>query len=219
MSYFFDGDIEGEWKREESQSGGRSERFWMDSKTTSWIGGGCGVALPGTMSALNWNCRGLGNLLTIKTLQKIVKKEDPALVFLMETKFKAMEMEGVKRKIEKQHGLVVPSQNRGGGLALLWRSTLKVDPLTYSPRHIDVIVNKEDGMKRWRFTSFYGNSETSKREESWALIRNLSSKCELLWVIIRDFNELLHANKKEGGNVRPEGQIKVFRDTIDSCGL
>ena len=70
------------------------------------------------MSALSWNCRGLGNPLTVKTLQKIVK-EDPTLVFLIETKLKVTEMEGVKRKIERQHGLVVPSQNRGGGLALL----------------------------------------------------------------------------------------------------
>ena len=54
------------------------------------------------MSALSWNCRGLGNPLIVKTLQKIVKEEDPTLVFLMETKFKAMEMEGVKRKIERQ---------------------------------------------------------------------------------------------------------------------
>ena len=31
------------------------------------------------------------------------------------------------------------------------------------------------------------------------LIRNLTSKCELPWVIIGDFNELLHANEKRGG--------------------
>ena len=76
---------------------------------------------------------------------------------------------------------------------------MKVDPLTYSPRHIDVIVNEEDGKKRWRFTGLYGIPKMSKREKSWALIRNLSSKCELLWVIIGDFNELLHANEKKGG--------------------
>ena len=61
------------------------------------------------MSALNWNCKGLGNPLTVKTLQKIVKEEDPTLVFLIETKLKVTELKGVKRKIERQHGLVVPS--------------------------------------------------------------------------------------------------------------
>lgn len=38
-------------------------------------------------------------------------------------------------------------------------------------------------------------------------------------MIIGDFNELLHANEKEGGNDRPEGQMKLFRDTINSCEL
>ena len=132
--------------------------------------GGCGATSPGTMSALAWNCKGLGNPLTVKTLQKFVKEEDPTLVFLMETKFKITEMEGIKRKIERQHGLVVPCQNRGGGLALLWKDTLQVEPLTYSQRHIGVIVNEEGGKKRWRFTSFYGNPETCKWEESWTMI-------------------------------------------------
>uniref|UniRef100_A0A7N2R7P6 DUF4283 domain-containing protein n=1 Tax=Quercus lobata TaxID=97700 RepID=A0A7N2R7P6_QUELO len=150
---------------------------------------------------------------------KVEGEEDPTLVFLMETKFKITEMEGIKRKVERQHGLVVPSQNRGGGLALIWKNTLQVEPLTYSLRHIDVIVNEEGGNKRWRFTGFYGNPEMSKREESWSLIRNLSNRCDLPWVIIGDFNELLHANEKEGGNARPEGQMKLFRDTINSCEL
>ncbi|XP_023881645.1 uncharacterized protein LOC111994021 [Quercus suber] len=171
------------------------------------------------MSALAWNCRGLGNPLTVKTLQKFVKEEDPNLVFLMETKFKLTEMEGIKRKIERQHGLVVPSQNRGGGIALLWKNTLQVEPLTYSQRHMDVIVIEGGGRKRWRFTGFYGNPEMCKREESLNLIRNLSKRCDLPWVIMGDFNEIIHANEKEGGNARPEGQMKLFRDTINSCEL
>ena len=111
-----------EWQESESGRGG--EGAWKSSETTFWIDDGCGAAPLGTMSALSLNCRGLGNPLIVKTLQQFVKEEDPTLVFLMETKFKTMEMEGVKRKIKRQHGLVVPSQNHGGGLALLWKNTL-----------------------------------------------------------------------------------------------
>ena len=79
------------------------------------------------MSAISWNCRGLGNPLTVNALQKVVLEKDPTLVFLMETKYDVSEMNGVKRKIERQQGLVVPSIRRAGSLALLWRSSLQVD--------------------------------------------------------------------------------------------
>ena len=73
----------------------------------------------------------------------MVLEKDPTLVFLMETKFDVTKMDGIKRKIERQQGLVVPSVRRGGGLVLLWKNTMKVDVLTYSPRHIDAIVTEE----------------------------------------------------------------------------
>ena len=130
------------------------------------------------MSAISWNVRGLGNP-TVKALQKVVLEKDPTLVFLMETKFKVSEMDGIKRKIERQEGLVVPSVNRGGGLALLWKRQVKVDVLSYSPRHIDVVVFEEQGTRKWRFTGFYGHPETGKREESWKLLESLSNRSNL----------------------------------------
>lgn len=116
------------------------------------------------MSAICWNYRGLGNPCTVKALQKAVLEEDHTLVFIIETKFVVSKMEGIKSKLDWQQGLVVPSIRRGGGLTLLWRSSIKVDVQTFSPRHIDAIVTKEHGNKMWRFTGFYGHLETSKRE-------------------------------------------------------
>ena len=102
------------------------------------------------MNAISWNCSGLGNPLTVNNLQKVVLEKDPTLVFLMETKFDVLEMDGVKRKIERQQGLVIPSIKKAGGLALLWRNSLQVDILSYSPGHIDAIVSEEQGRKKWR---------------------------------------------------------------------
>ena len=95
------------------------------------------------MNAINWNCRGLGNPLTVKALQKVVLEKDPTLVFLMETKMDTMEMDGIKQKVERKQDLVVPSIKRASGLALLWKTSMQVDVLTYSPQHINAIVTKE----------------------------------------------------------------------------
>ena len=61
------------------------------------------------MSAIAWNCQGLGNPEAVGALQKAVLKEDPTLVFLMETKFNVEEMVDIKRKLERIQGMIVPS--------------------------------------------------------------------------------------------------------------
>lgn len=115
------------------------------------------------MSAICWNCRRLRNPRTVGILQKAVLDEDPTLVFLIETKFNVEEMAEIKRKLERRQGMIVPSVRRSGGLALLWKDSLLVDVQTFSSRHIDTIITKDDGNKKWRFTEFYSHLETRKR--------------------------------------------------------
>ena len=68
-------------------------------QTTLEIGGGCSATPPGPMSIMSWNCRGLGNPWAVQALKRVIKKEDPSLVFLMETKLIVEEMKKVQREI------------------------------------------------------------------------------------------------------------------------
>ena len=171
------------------------------------------------MSAIAWNCQGLGNPGAVGALQKAVLKEDPTLVFLMETKFNVEEMVDIKRKLERSQGMIVPSVRQSGGLALLWKESVVVDVHTFSPRHIDAVIMEDRGNKNWRFTGFYGNLETSKREESWVLLVNLSTRSALPWVCMGDFNEICHRGEKTGGGERPEWQMKAFYSAINKSKL
>ena len=91
--------------------------------------------------------------------------------------------------------------------------------MSYSSGHIDAIVSEEQGMKKWRFTGFYGHLETSKRGESWTMLEDLSRWSNLLWVCMGDFNEIMHAKEKVGGGIRPEGQMRCFIEIINRCRL
>ena len=71
------------------------------------------------MSILAWNCRGLGSSLAVRTLTDAVKEMDPLLVFLSETKASKGRIKGIQNKINFTQGIVVPSDGRSGGLALL----------------------------------------------------------------------------------------------------
>jgi hypothetical protein len=50
-------------------------------------------------------------------------------------------------------------------------------------------------------------------------IQELNQNNTLPWLIIGDFNEILFSHEKEGGNVRPQGFMDAFRDTLMECGL
>ena len=148
---------------------------------------------------------------------KAFLEEDPTLVFLMETKFVVSEMTRIKRTLAQQQGLVVLSVRRGKGLALLWKSSMKVDVQTYSPLHIDVIITDKQSNKQWRFTGFYNHLKTNKREESWRLLEELSKRSDLPWICMGDFNEIMHGREKEGGNIRLEWQIRIYvKQSIDA---
>ena len=97
----------------------------------------------------------------------------------METKFNVEEMAYIKHKLERSQGMIVPSVRRSGGLAFLWKDSVVVDVQTFSPRHIDAVIMEDGGNKNWSFTGFYGNPETNKKEESWALLVNLSTRSAL----------------------------------------
>lgn len=51
------------------------------------------------------------------------------------------------------------------------------------------------------------------------ILRDLCDETSLPWVVAGDFNELLHADEKDGGPVRREGQMQLFRDTLLYCDL
>ena len=99
--------------------------------------------------------------------------------------------------------MIIPSRGSSGGLALFWKNELQVNVIKYSMSNIDVEINSGDGFGWWHFTSFYGNPDSSSRDESWSCLKYLSGISQLPWLVIGDFNELTGLSKKEGGATRP----------------
>ena len=93
------------------------------------------------MSLLSWNYGGLGNLRTVHALVKVINKQDPNIVFLMETKFGLDWMLKVRDWCKYKNGLIVPSRGSSGGLALFWKQEIRLDIQTYSHSHIDAWVD------------------------------------------------------------------------------
>ncbi|KAL0001323.1 hypothetical protein SO802_015104 [Lithocarpus litseifolius] len=124
----------------------------------------------------------------------------------------------VKDRIQFDKKLFVPRVSNGGGLVLYWKISVEIDIVSSSVNHIDVIVNKNSG-DPWRFTGFYGEPETHKRQESWDLLRSLYGQSSLLWLCVGDFNEIVKQSEKLGGRLKSYAQMQIFRDALDECEL
>ncbi|KAL4632855.1 hypothetical protein ACB092_04G081300 [Castanea dentata] len=119
------------------------------------------------MSLFAWNCRGLGTSLAVRTLTDAVNEKDLLLVFLSETKAGVSRIKGIQNKINFTQGIVVSSDGRSRGLALLWREGTEVTFKSYSHSHIDVVVREESATTPWRATGFYGHPDVGKRLLLW----------------------------------------------------
>ena len=131
------------------------------------------------MNPLSWNCRGLGNPWAVKALHDLVRRWNPKIVFLMETKLKKNRMERIKNRIGFANGLIVSNVGRSGGIALLWTREINLEVISYTRFHVNAVISETSSDYKWRLTGFYGHSETHKRYESWHLLTFLHNQFQL----------------------------------------
>ncbi|GLT73742.1 hypothetical protein SLA2020_455790 [Shorea laevis] len=170
------------------------------------------------MNLFCWNCRGLGNPRAIRCLIEMVRLKTPLVVFLSETLLDKKGMEGIRRRLGYRNCFTVDRKGQSGGLAMLWNSDISLSLLSYFMNHIDMEVEDWEGRK-WHFTGYYGHLERQHRTRSWSLLRELSRRSSLPWLICGDFNDLLSQHEKVGGTLQPDWMLHGFSDVIDFYGL
>ena len=136
----------------------------------------------------------------------------------METILKKKGIEEARNELKIDNVVCVARIGMSGGLALFWDSEWDVKLRTWSKSYIDVIVTEKDGVS-WRLTGIYGHPEKLKRIETWNLMRLFHQQATLPWICIGDFNEILSANEKQGGEPGSEWQMANFREVLDDCRL
>lgn len=167
------------------------------------------------MSFIAWSCRGLGNPMTIASLKDLVRHNSPSLVFLIETKCNSESMKRIQRRIGFENGVWVDPTGRAGGLAMLWKKDIDVKLRSMGSRYIDISI-RQTTREHWCFTGIYGWSENGSKYKTWDLIDTFGKESDMAWLLCGDFNEVLYAYEKRGGNPCAFVFVKGFRDVLDS---
>ncbi|KAF5462771.1 hypothetical protein F2P56_018752 [Juglans regia] len=80
-------------------------------------------------------------------------------------------------------------------------------------------MTNENEDRQWHLKGFYGDPVVEKRKGSWHLLRLLKPDSICPWLRMRDFNEILTNEEKEGATDIPFLQMERFRKALDVCEL
>ncbi|KAK9950769.1 hypothetical protein M0R45_006238 [Rubus argutus] len=158
-----------------------------------------------------------------QALMDLISQNRPSVVFLRETKIDNLDdFRHLSRTLQGlgfDHSKEVLSDGRFGGLGLFWKEGIKMCIRPSSHRFIDAELKGDPGDPIWKLTGFYGHPTMNLRYLSWQAIKELSDEDLLPWVIVGDFNEILHADEKKDGSRRSESQMRGFRDVVGYTDL
>ena len=170
------------------------------------------------MKLLSWNCQGLGNPRTGRSLHKIVREQAPTVCFLMETRLDKDGFEKLYGDLPFPNRIVVKYPDSGGGLALIWKRDVQLDVFNFTANHILAKVVEDSGFVWW-LTCFYGWTDTAQQTKSWALLTHLRSFVDGPWLYIGDFNAILHSSEKLNRRPAQWNQVNDFRAALEVCEL
>ncbi|XP_033134325.1 uncharacterized protein LOC117127773 [Brassica rapa] len=169
------------------------------------------------MRTLSWNCRGIGNDLTVRRLTEMCQKHRPGLVFLSETKNRRLLLQNMQTDLRFDHLFTVESLGLSGGLALFFMDEFQVNVLFSNNCMIDIeaIIN---GIKVY-MTFVYGDPVLERRDQVWERLTRFSTTRNGPWFMIGDFNEITCHNEKTGGRQRPDSSFLPFKQMLNDCGM
>ena len=170
------------------------------------------------MSLLCWNCRGAGKPATVRELRDLTRQFAPSIACIVETQLEGSRVENLAGTLGYSKKFAVSGSGRSGGLCIFWNEEIKLEILGYSEYHIDVSVEEMVEVKT-RVTFVYSEAQVNERYKTWNMLTRIVGAHNLPWVVMGDFNEVLHAHEHNGVGAKSQAQMDLFRDALDTCGL
>lgn len=170
------------------------------------------------MSLLSWNYRGFGPR-TVQELVRLVRTYSPKIVFISETRQQKDRVSNIRFRLGLNNSFVIDGVGKGGGLALFWDDSIKIDILSYGLHHIDTIIWDGDHHAGWHGTFVYGEPRVHDRHLMWELLRRIKPRSAAPWVMVGDFNETMWSFKHFSNRRCPPKQMLDFREVLSYCDL
>jgi exonuclease III len=177
------------------------------------------------MKIITWNIRGLKIPRKQRILNNRLRKEQPDLCFIQETKGTINRMETIsKKQWSKYKMLVVEGQQMAGGIFTLWNPQVMNLLAVEATRHTLLVNMKIIGNTEVILcTNVYGPQMLEEKRRILLDPENLKAhSSNLHWILVGDFNIIMTLAEKKGGTRildRDAEEFSAFIDKVDMVGI
>ncbi|XP_074293343.1 uncharacterized protein LOC141620343 [Silene latifolia] len=118
-----------------------------------------------------------------------------------------------------EHILTKSGYHNGGRIWILWQPrSFRVQFLEYNAQFIHMKVESLVSRTVFYLTMVYAFNGINDRAPLWGHLRRFAGTIFGPWAIAGDFNCVMAANERVGGNV-PSSEMEPFRDCVADCGV
>ncbi|KAH0698625.1 hypothetical protein KY284_012840 [Solanum tuberosum] len=177
--------------------------------------------IMGMVNMLSWNVRGLNGPNKHKEVKLLCSEEHVGLVGLLETKIKSKKIDQVADKLfggwSYTTNLV---EHYNGRIWIIWRPDYyKVNTIDMTTQHITCEVFYIPLQLSFALTFVYAFNTREERRGLWSNLVTYHRGCQKAWIILGDFNLVLRAEDRIGGNPITWADVVDFHTCIEECEL
>ncbi|XP_074301431.1 uncharacterized protein LOC141632819 [Silene latifolia] len=166
-----------------------------------------------------WNVRGMNRVSKQKAINFFLQNKGVGLFGLLETKIKSNAFHKVVNNFNNWSISTNSGYHNGGRIWILWQPrSFRVHFFEYYAQFIHMKVESLVSRIVFFLTMVYAFNGINDIAPLWGHLRRIAGTIVGPWAIAGDFNCVLTANERVGGNV-PSSEMEPFRDCVADCGV
>jgi hypothetical protein len=171
------------------------------------------------MITLLWNCRCLAQASTICSLRALIRKHNPNILFLFETKTAPFVSTLILHQLRVTLMVHAPPSGSKGGLLLAWKIGINIVSFYVSCNIICVWYCSDDPCSKCLLTFVYGPPYKNLCSTFWNAMDNFSASYNDPLVCIGDFNAIISLDDKLGSRPFNSCSSNPFTNFMDGYGM
>ncbi|XP_042950096.1 uncharacterized protein LOC122282211 [Carya illinoinensis] len=117
------------------------------------------------------------------------------------------------------HFVAATASGKKGGLLLLWRPGVDIEPVNVNSNAISALVYSDPPNHPWLVSFVYAPAQWKQKASFWNHLNSIHNSFTGPWLCIGDFNDLQNQPDKSGGRPVTSSSIGGLQNLMDSCGL